>query len=132
MWRPTWIALLCVLMVLALMACANSPTTYSAPSTAPTVQCSENAPGERLESYPAGPRIAAHESAAELRGRRASLADYERALEAADASIAQLIAYSGTQSEWAIGAAGVVERNAIRRNTTASCLDDYRRRGLIQ
>lgn len=40
--------------------------------------------------------------------------------------------YSTEQSAWAIQAAGVTKRNAIKRNATADCLDAYRSRGIIQ
>lgn len=39
--------------------------------------------------------------------------------------------YSRAQSLWAIAAAGVVQRNRLKRTATADCLDAYRKRGVI-
>lgn len=47
------------------------------------------------------------------------------------AKLQRLEAYSAAQSLWAIGAAGIAQRNAIKRNSTTDCLDDLRRRGVI-
>jgi len=66
---------------------------------------------ESLPAYPAAPKLA-------------GIDDH--------AKVEQLEAYSAAQSLWAIGAAGVAQRNAIKRNGTTSCLDDLRRRGVIQ
>lgn len=44
----------------------------------------------------------------------------------------KLRAYSREQAVWAVRAAGVVQRNAIQRDTTATCLDAYRARGIIR
>jgi hypothetical protein len=95
------------------------------------VTCSEHDPFERLPPYPVGPVFSSHEALADLRARHAGVADYDRALAAAESNLAGAIRFSEQQSDWAVRAAGVTQRNAIRRNATARCLDAYRARGLI-
>lgn len=73
-----------------------------------------------------------HESAAALAGHHASTADYARALAGAELDVGTLKHYSAAQADWAIHASGVAQRNAIRRHATATCLDAYRARGIIQ
>jgi hypothetical protein len=99
------------LMALALTACASNPSTSTPPLPKPIVSCGEHVANEQLGPYPTAPSLA-------------GLDDH--------AKIERLEAYSAAQSLWAIGAAGVAQRNAIKRNGTTSCLDDLRRRGVIQ
>jgi hypothetical protein len=40
--------------------------------------------------------------------------------------------YRTEQFAWAATVAGIAERNRLRRNLTASCLDAYRARGVIR
>ena len=61
---------------------------------------------------------------AQLAARSAPLADYASALTAVSI-------YAVQQVQWAIAAAGVDERNRIKRETTATCLDALRGRGQI-
>lgn len=105
--KPMLLLTACVLMT----ACASSPTTSSVRSTPPTVACAEHEPAERLGAYPVGP--------VGVDGTHPG--DFD-----------QLRAYSREQAVWAVRAAGVVQRNAIQRDTTATCLDAYRARGIIR
>jgi hypothetical protein len=75
------------------------------PSLKLTVSCGERVPFEALPHYPAGP------------------------VHAAD--LAEIKAYSAAQSVWAVTVAGIVQRNSIKRNATATCLDALRADGLI-
>lgn len=106
--RAIWIAIafIATLLLAALMGCTQNAKQSSKRSTEPTpvVACDEHAPFEPLPPYPAAPGA---DDAASLR------------------------AYSDLQSEWAVDVAGITQRNGIKRNATAACLDDYRRRGVI-
>lgn len=106
--RLLWVLLLYVvlLLTLALTACADNTTRSSKRSTEPTpvIACGEHQPFESLPAYPPAPGV---DNATSLR------------------------AYSAAQSEWAVEAAGVAERNGLKRRATADCLDAYRRRGVI-
>lgn len=89
---------------LCLMACASNPRTSSQPSTLPMVNCREHEPFESLPGYPTP---------------------------VGNGSPDDTRAYSSAQSVWAATAAGIFQRNAIKRRATATCLDDLRSRGLI-
>lgn len=112
-----------LLLVLTLMILLGCATAYKPRSSEPTpaVTCDESAPFERLADYPAAPAV---EPIASLDARHASGADYRAALVATRA-------YSRQQALWAIATAGVIERNQIKRDSTAACLDAYRKRGVI-
>lgn len=109
------------LMLLALVGCASNQPTSNRPLIAPTVACDEHVVLEPHAAYPVAPAV---ESVAELAARSAPIADYARTLDA-------VTEYAYQQGQWAIGAAGVDERNRIKRATTASCLDALRARGFI-
>lgn len=100
--RKLWIV--CVLMLVSLMGCASNPSTSIKPLTKPTVTCSEHAPFEPLPAYPVAP---------------------------ADNSVASLSQYSHDQAVWAAQVAGIVQRDEIKRNATATCLDQLRKAGVI-
>lgn len=121
----------CMLLLIGLTACASNPTSHSVRSTPPTVECSEHAPGEPLPAYPVGPQLRGHETAQQLLARAAPASDYARALANADADIVDLKRYNTAQTGWAIRTAGIVQRDHIRRATTANCLDANRARGII-
>ena len=105
--RKLWIV--CVLMLVSLMGCASNPSTSIKPLTKPTVTCSEHAPFEPLPRYPTAPLVTGD-----------PLRDY-----------AGLEAYSSAQSVWAVTVAGIVQRDSIKRNATAQCLDALRAAGLV-
>lgn len=75
------------------------------PSIKPTVSCGEHTPFEVLPRYPTGP------------------------VHADD--LAELKAYSSAQSVWAVKVAGITQRNSIKRNATATCLDALRAAGIV-
>jgi hypothetical protein len=79
------------------------------PSIKPTVSCGEHAPFEVLPRYPAGPVLTGD----------------------AGADLAAIKTYSAAQSVWAVTVAGITQRNSIKRNATATCLDALRAAGLI-
>jgi hypothetical protein len=83
----------------------------------PVVTCGEHVVDEHLAAYPRVP--------AGADGEPTDLA-------AARVVIVGLRRYRTEQFAWAITAAGVTERNAIRHRATASCLDAYRARGVIR
>jgi len=70
----------------------------------PTVDCGEDKPDAQLPDYPVAP-----------------------AVETVDA----LRAYSRSQQQWAVRAAGVVTDEHTLRQATRTCLDGLRARGLI-
>jgi hypothetical protein len=107
------------LMLLALPGCASNPTTSTPPLPKPIVSCGEHEPFEPLGLYPNAPV-----------GLGFDLDPPDYAAAVAELRIAKQ--YIGDQRIWAIGAAGVFQRNAIKRRGTAYCLDDLRRRGVIQ
>lgn len=103
-------------MLLALGACASNPPTSPPPLPKPIVSCGEHAPFELLPAYPLAP------------------ASLDSVTADSSQSLYQLgIAkqYIDRQSAWAIQAAGVFQRDAIKRNATAQCLDALRARGVI-
>lgn len=113
------LSLLLGLMLVALPGCKSNPTTSMPPLPKPIVSCGEHEPFEPLGLYPAAP--------AGL-GFDIDPPDYLSAI--AELRLAKQ--YIAEQHLWAIGSAGVFQRNAIKRRGTASCLDDLRRRGVIQ
>lgn len=78
------------------------------PLPKPIVSCAEHEPFEPLPAYPSAPSN-----------------------DLLQTDPAALRTYSSEQSLWGIQAAGVFERNAIKRNTTSDCLDALRARGII-
>jgi len=107
------------LMLALLVACASSPPTSQPPLPTPIVRCGEHEPLERLHPFPAQPAALDLDS---------EPADLERALEQLHLARQHVV----NVDQWAIGSAGVFKRNADRYNGVTDCLDDARRRGLIQ
>lgn len=105
------------LMLLVLTGCSSNPTTLTPPLPKPIVSCGEHEPFEPLGIYPAPPL------------GLAIAPDGDGA--SATAQLALAKQYIDQQSQWAISAAGIFQRNAIKRRGTAECLDDLRRRGVI-
>jgi hypothetical protein len=99
--------------------------------TPPTIQCAEHEPLKVFPRYPIGPQLLGHESLQSLQIRRAPTSDYARALGAAESDLDQLSRFSTAQTGWAVTVSGIYEDAAIKRKTTAKCLDDNRRRGII-
>lgn len=95
-----------------LTACASNPPTYQPPSLPPIVNCGENLPSEPLPDYPQLHQRVAGETDQQY------IADLERDRTAA--------------AKWAVIAAGIAERNAIRRNTTAACISAIRAQHVFQ
>ncbi len=96
------------LLLLAVTACSSNPVTSTPPLSKPIVSCGEHEPFEHLPAYPDAPSD-----------------------DLLQTDPAALRAYSSEQSLWGIQAAGVFERDAIRRNATSDCLDVLRARGII-
>jgi hypothetical protein len=107
------------LMLLALLGCASNPPTLMPPLPKPIVSCGEHEPFEPLGIYPSAPVGL---------GFGVDPPNYLSAI----AQLRLAKQYIGEQSQWAIGAAGIFQRDAIKRRGTAACLDELRRRGIIQ
>lgn len=109
------------LMLALLGACASNQPTSPPPLPTPIVRCGEHEPLERLHPFPALP--AGIDLDTDL--DQLSVEQLREQLRLAREHIV-------STNQWAIGTAGVFKRNADRYNGVTDCLDDDRRRGLIQ
>lgn len=112
-----WMLLTMTLALLA--ACASNPPTSTPPFLMPIVRCGEHEPLERLRQFPAQP------VGLDLDSDPVDLLTARQQLRLAREHVVDI-------DQWAISTAGVFKRNADRFNGVTDCLDDDRRRGLIQ
>lgn len=113
--RPKWNRLgkLMPLLWMAFLvtACSSNPMPSPKPLPPPIVSCGESLADEPLPDYP------------KLHIRMAGEADSQY--------IGELEADRTASVKWAVIVAGITQRNAIRRNTTAECIANLRRQGVI-
>lgn len=106
-------------LTLLLAACATNKPTSPPPLPTPIVRCGEHEPLEKLPAFPVQP------VGLDLDSEPADLASARLQIRLAREHVVDL-------DQWSIGTAGVFKRNADRYNGVTDCLDDDRRRGLIQ
>lgn len=97
--------------ILGMLACSDNQTRLPPPLPPPIVNCDQATPSEPLPDYP------------KLHIRVAGETDGQY--------IIDLEADRTEAVKWAVVVAGITQRNAIRRNTTANCLDQLRKAGTI-